>query len=92
MTSQAAKSFPQSMLMINKGVSGFYENEASVQVIESKSVKFSGSIRVEKKGDRFLGVCLQKLLKTHVEKMSVFVLVQKLLINKIDRDFLKACY
>ena len=49
------------------------------QVIEIKQVNFClGRLR-EKKWGSILKVSLQKLMKTHIEKMSTFVPVQKLM-------------
>jgi len=49
-------------------------------------------VKLEEKGESILKVCLQKLLKTHVEKMSLFRNEQKLLKNKLVKNFLKVCY
>ena len=54
------------------------------------AVRVLGGLR--KKGDSILKVRLQKLLKTHIEKMSLFGSEQKLLKNKLVKNFLKVCY
>jgi len=58
--------------------------------LNSLAVRFGAKLR--KKGDSILKVCLQKLLKTHVEKMSFLESEQKLLKNKLVKNFLKVCY
>ena len=45
----------------------------------------------EKKGDLNLKVSEQKLLKTNLEKMSDFELLQKLFKTKLLKKFLKVC-
>ena len=80
------------MLMINKWVSSFSLIGLNRQVIEIKWVGRSSWNGRGKKGNSILEVCLQKLLKTHVEIMSDFSLVQKLLKRKVVKDFLKVCY
>jgi hypothetical protein len=57
-------------------------NQHSLHVIENERVIFCGRRGAKKKGDANIEVCLQKLLKTHVEKMSVFEAEQKLLKTK----------
>jgi hypothetical protein len=57
-------------------------NQHSLQAIENEVVIFCDRRSAEKKGDANIEVCLQKLLKTHVEKMSVFESKQKLLKTK----------
>ena len=54
------------------------------------AVRVLGGLR--KKGDSILKVRLQKLLKTHIEKMSLLGSEQKLLKNKLVKNFLKVCY
>ena len=49
------------------------------QLIENKPHKFSLRRLSGKKGGLNLKVCLQKLMKTHIEKMSTFGPEQKLL-------------
>jgi hypothetical protein len=44
-----------------------------------------------KKGEEKIKDSLQKLLKTHLEKMSAFGSEQKLLKTQPVRDFLKLC-
>ena len=68
--------------MIIKGLTRFRMNRHSLQVIENESVIFCDRRGAEKKGDANIEVCLQKLLKTHVEKMSAFESEQKLLKTK----------
>jgi len=58
--------------------------------LNSLAVRFGA--KLGKKGDSILKVCLQKLLKTHVEKMSFLGSEQKLLKNKLVKNFLKVCY
>ncbi len=48
-------------------------------------------VATPKKGGLIFEVSLQKLLKTHVEKMSTFWSEQKLLKTEQVRDFLKLC-
>ena len=76
------KSFPQTMLMIIKALRRYRMNRYFRQVVENAIVIFSGGRGAEKKGYANIEVCLQKLLKTHVEKMSVFESEQKLLKTK----------
>ena len=67
------------MLMIIKALSVNAEVRIGFQVIEIKQVNFCLRRSREKKRGSNLKVSLQKLLKTHVEKMSTFGPVQKLL-------------
>jgi len=70
------------MLLITKVVSYFPMIHGNFQVIEFKTVSMIERREPQKKGNAFLKVCLQKLLKTHVEKMSAFWFEQKLLKTK----------
>jgi hypothetical protein len=65
--------------MIIKALSDIPKTLIDSQVIEIKQVNFSLRGSREKKGGLNLEVSLQKLLKTHVEKMSAFGPEQKLL-------------
>jgi hypothetical protein len=81
--------FPQTMLMIIKALIDLPLFRVESQVIEIKYVNFSmRRSRVKKRGSN-LKVSLQKLLKTHVEKMSTFGSVQKLLKTKQVMVFLR---
>jgi hypothetical protein len=54
---------------------------AESQPFQNKAVNLVSAVECEKKGDLILKVCLQKLLKTHIEKMSVSEPEQKLMIR-----------
>ena len=88
----AAKSFPQTILMIIKVVSGIARESGNRQVYEIKRVSPMSveSLPLKKKGAK-IKESLQKLLKTHIEKMSSFGSVQKLLKTKLVKDFLRLC-
>ena len=60
-------------------------------MIENRTVICLAASEVQKKRDHFLKVCLQKLLKIHIEKMSDSSLLEKLLIIKLVINFLKVC-
>jgi hypothetical protein len=62
---------------------------AGFQVVEIKQVNFYLRRSREKKRGSNLKASLQKLLKTHVEKMSTFGSEQKLLKTKQVKVFLK---
>ena len=79
------------MLMIINALSVMPKFRIGFQVIEIKQVNFSLRRSRGKKGGSILKVCLQKLLKTHVEKMSTFRPEQKLLKTKLVKVFLKLC-
>jgi len=64
----------------------------SGQGIEIKQVISSDGRAGRKKRESILRVCLQKLLKTRIEKMSVLGAVQKLMKNKLVKNFLRICY
>jgi hypothetical protein len=87
---KSRKSFPQSMCKKSKGVIDLCSARRISQLIEKTCLARIAKKLGRKKGDRFLGVRLQKLLKTHVEKMSGLGLVQKLLINQVLINALKA--
>jgi hypothetical protein len=65
--------------MIIKAISDMSKFHVGFQVIEIKQVNFSLRWPCEEKGGLNFGVSLQKLLKTHVEKMSTFGPEQMLL-------------
>ena len=79
------------MLMIIKALSVMPRFHVGCQVTETKQVNFSLRRSRERKRGLILKVCLQKLLKTHVEKMSTFRPEQKLLKTKPVKVFLKLC-
>jgi hypothetical protein len=60
-------------------------------MIENGKVSSAGGDEARKKGDQFWKHSEQKLLKTHVVKMSDFDLPEKLLIIKAVKNFLKVC-
>ena len=83
--------FPQTMLMIIKALIDLPLFRVDSQVNEIKHVNFSTRrSRVKKRGSN-LKLSLQKLLKTHVEKMSTFGPEQKLLKTKQVKVFLRLC-
>ena len=77
------------MLMIIKTLRVMPNFRTGFQVIEIKQVNFYLRRSREKKRGSNLKVSLQKLLKTHVEKMSTFGSVQKLLKTKPVKVFLR---
>jgi hypothetical protein len=77
--------------MIINALSYIPEIPIGLQAAEIKQVNFSPCRAARKKKDQNFEVSLQKLLKTHVEKMSTFESVQKLLITKVFKVFLKVC-
>jgi len=85
------KSFPQSMLMIINGLTYILKSCSVYKLLIQSTLSLSFGRRQEKKGNQKMKVCLQKLLKTHGEKMSDFCSEQKLLKNKQLIIFLKVC-
>jgi hypothetical protein len=84
-----SQSFHQTMLMIIKAFSVMPRFWKGFQAIEIKQVKFCLQRSRGKKGGLNLKVSLQKLLKTHIEKMSTFEPEQKLLKTQQVKVFLK---
>jgi hypothetical protein len=72
------------MYQKQKGLSMNCENHTKIYSIETKIVSLShGGQGQEKKGGKKMGHRFIKLLKTHVEKMSVFRLA--IMLQKISR-------
>jgi hypothetical protein len=71
-------------------------SESTVDYEKVKPLKLNELISgrrvpTSKKGAQKFEVSLQKLLKTHIEKMSAFGSEQKLLKTQLFKNFLKVC-
>ena len=69
----------------------FVPKGRAVKLLKLSKLAVQAGATQGKREDQFMKVCLQKLLKTHIEKMSDFGLVQKLLKINPVKDFLRIC-